>query len=94
MRRSLLVRGRTTCHRRGRPLRPHDATIDWPRYGDLIARAKANGTLKKHGPCPALRFIANSLDGPPRIGQRPRGRRTAHDHYADMHADAIAEEAQ
>lgn len=61
--------------------------VDWPAFGRLIVRYRASGRLKKHGPCPALRFVARRADGPPRIGDAGRrvpGQRSPVGHYASM----------
>lgn len=59
--------------------------VDWPAFGRLIVRYRQSGRLKKHGPCPALRFVARRADGAPRIGdvKGVRGRSPV-GHYATM----------
>ncbi|MCK9250670.1 MAG: hypothetical protein M0P31_17035 [Solirubrobacteraceae bacterium] len=67
--------------------------VDWWRFGQEIERAARGGKLRSNRPSSAIKFVARGMSGPPRAGQGPARQRSAFDHYADMHAEVVAEQA-
>lgn len=49
--------------------------VDWPAFSKRIVHYRRTKALKRKGPCAALRFVAKSADGAPRLSAAQRQRR-------------------